>query len=77
MKRPDFQQLLDINKHLDEEGLNVCMFIGWRDTSHEAYSYMKHLSSSRENFYIEVEPSTIPWLKIFTKEPFLERPESF
>lgn len=55
MKRPDFQQLLDINKRLDEEGLNVCMFIGWRDTSHEAYSYMKHLSSSRENFYIEVD----------------------
>ena len=25
-----------------------------------------------KNFYIEVEPSTIPWLKIFTKEPFLE-----
>ena len=24
------------------------------------------------DFYVETEPSTIPWLKIFTKEPFLE-----
>jgi len=31
------------------------MFIGWRDTSPEAYSYMKHLSSPRENFYIKVD----------------------
>ena len=34
-----------------------------------------HIIYENKNFYIEKEPSEIPWLKIFTKEPYKELSE--
>jgi len=36
---------------------------------------MHHIIYENKNFYIEQEPSEIPWLKIFTKEPYKELSE--
>jgi len=34
-----------------------------------------HIIYENQKFYIEKEPSEIPWLKIFTKEPYKELSE--
>jgi diadenosine tetraphosphate (Ap4A) HIT family hydrolase len=36
---------------------------------------MHHIIYENQKFYIEKEPSEIPWLKIFTKEPYKELSE--